>query len=105
MLIRAADLAAGCGAAALGGQIGAALGDVTSSAPLGFTPAEREVAELATSGMTNRQIAERLYLSQKTVEAHLSRAYRKVGVRSRTQLAVHLAGAGGTSHAGRSITG
>ncbi len=37
--------------------------------------------------MRNREIAARLFLSDKTVEANLSRSYRKLGVRSRTQLA------------------
>ena len=60
-----------------------------------FTPAERHVAQLAADGLTNRQIAEHLFLSEKTVEAHLSRAYRKLGVRSRTQLAVRMAAAAG----------
>ncbi|MBP2325093.1 DNA-binding NarL/FixJ family response regulator [Kibdelosporangium banguiense] len=55
-----------------------------------FTPAEGQVAHLAATGLTNRRIAERLFLSEKTVEAHLSRAYRKLGVRSRTELAVHM---------------
>jgi DNA-binding CsgD family transcriptional regulator len=104
-LARAADLATWCAAPALGRQISATLPDATAVSTGGFTPAEREAAELATSGLTNRQIAERLYLSQKTVEAHLSRAYRKLGVRSRTQLAVHLAGAGRDASASRSVTG
>ena len=56
-----------------------------------FTPSERQVAQLAADGLTNRKIAEHLFLSEKTVEAHLSRAYRKLGVRSRTQLAVRMA--------------
>lgn len=56
-----------------------------------FTPSERRIAELAGTGLTNRQIAERLFLSEKTVEAHLSRAYRKLGIRTRTELAVRMA--------------
>lgn len=55
-----------------------------------FTPAEREVAALVIKGLTNRQVARHLFLSEKTVEAHLSRAYRKAGVRSRTQLTARL---------------
>jgi len=39
------------------------------------------------SGMTNREVAEQLFMAQRTVESHLSRAYRKLGVHSRTQLA------------------
>lgn len=51
---------------------------------------ERRVAELAASGLTNKQIAAGLYLSVKTVEMYLSNAYRKLGIRSRTQLADRL---------------
>lgn len=58
-----------------------------------FTPAEREVTALVIKGLTNRQVARHLFLSEKTVEAHLSRAYRKAGVRSRTQLTACLSGA------------
>jgi DNA-binding CsgD family transcriptional regulator len=59
-----------------------------------FTTAERAVAGLAVSGLMNRQIAERLFLSEKTIESHLSRVYRKTGVRSRTELAAHLSATG-----------
>jgi DNA-binding NarL/FixJ family response regulator len=52
----------------------------------GLTPGERRVAELAAAGLSNKQIAERLYLSVGTVEVQLSRAYAKLGVRSRAQL-------------------
>ncbi|GLI01453.1 ATP-binding protein [Phytohabitans aurantiacus] len=52
-----------------------------------LTGREREVVELAAAGMTNREIATRLYLSQKTVEAHISRSFAKLGVRSRVALA------------------
>jgi DNA-binding CsgD family transcriptional regulator len=52
----------------------------------GLTPSERRVAELAASGMTNRDVAENLYISQKTVEANLIRIYRKLGIRSRAEL-------------------
>jgi DNA-binding CsgD family transcriptional regulator len=57
-----------------------------------LTPAERRVAMLAADALTNRQIAERLFVSEKTVETHLGRAYRKLGVSSRTALALQLAG-------------
>ena len=53
----------------------------------GLTPGERRVAELAAAGLSNKQVAEQLYLSVATVEAHLSRAYAKLGVASRAQLA------------------
>lgn len=47
---------------------------------------ERSVAELAAAGLTNREIAAQLYLSPKTVETVLTHIYRKLGVRSRTEL-------------------
>jgi ATP/maltotriose-dependent transcriptional regulator MalT len=52
----------------------------------GLTPAERRVAELAASGMTNRDIATRLFIARKTVEVNLSRAYHKLGIHSRIEL-------------------
>ena len=55
----------------------------------GLTSAERAVAQRAASGATNREIAAALYLSEKTVEAVLTRVYRKLSVRSRTQLGQH----------------
>ena len=56
-----------------------------------LTPAERRVAELAAAGASNKEIAEQLFLTLKTVENHLTNAYRKLGISSRTQLAQHLA--------------
>ena len=56
----------------------------------GLTPAERRIAELAASGLSNKEIAARLYLSASTVEVQLSRVYAKLGVRSRAQLARRL---------------
>jgi DNA-binding CsgD family transcriptional regulator len=55
-------------------------------APLALTPSEKQVAQLAARGLKNREIAERLFLSPKTVEANLARAYRKLGIRSRAEL-------------------
>jgi DNA-binding CsgD family transcriptional regulator len=51
-----------------------------------LTAAERRVAQLAAAGRTNPEIAAELFMGQRTVEAHLYRAYRKLGVRSRTEL-------------------
>jgi DNA-binding NarL/FixJ family response regulator len=51
-----------------------------------LTPAEQRVAELAARGLANKEIARALFISVHTVEVHLSRAYAKLGVRSRTQL-------------------
>jgi DNA-binding NarL/FixJ family response regulator len=56
-----------------------------------LTEAERRVVELAVQGLSNKEIAGSLVVTVPTVEAHLSRAYRKLGVRSRTQLATRLA--------------
>lgn len=55
-----------------------------------LTPMETRVARLAAAGRTNREIAETLYLSVRTVETHLSHAYRKLDVRSRTELTLAL---------------
>lgn len=57
-----------------------------------LTPSELRVAELAARGMSNREIAESLWVSRKTVEVHLGRAYAKLGIRSRSALASALAG-------------
>jgi DNA-binding CsgD family transcriptional regulator len=52
----------------------------------GLTAAERRVADLAVVGRTNVEIAAELFMGRRTVEAHLSRIYQKLGVRSRTEL-------------------
>jgi DNA-binding CsgD family transcriptional regulator len=52
-----------------------------------LTATERKLAELAATGLTNREVAERAFVTVKTVEANLTRVYRKLGVRSRTALA------------------
>ncbi|MGH3030952.1 MAG: helix-turn-helix domain-containing protein, partial [Gaiellaceae bacterium] len=55
-----------------------------------LTPAERHAAELAAEGLSNKEIAQALVVTVRTVEAHLSSAYAKLGIRSRAQLARHL---------------
>lgn len=55
-----------------------------------LTETERRVAELAASGLTNREVAAQLFMSTKTVEANLARAYRKLGIRSRAELGARL---------------
>jgi len=62
----------------------AALSDDTEVTPL--TRREREVAELAANGLTSREVAEKLFVSTRTVENHLQRAYEKLGVRGRAEL-------------------
>lgn len=54
-----------------------------SGAPTG---SERRIAELAADGRTNTEIADLLHLARRTVETHLTSAYRKLGIRRRTQL-------------------
>jgi DNA-binding CsgD family transcriptional regulator len=55
-----------------------------------LTPSERRVAELVAEGKTNREVATALFLTERTVETHLSHVYRKLGIRSRTELARRL---------------
>ncbi len=55
-----------------------------------LTEAERRVAELAASGLTNREVAAKLFMSPKTVEANLARAYRKLDIHSRAELGARL---------------
>jgi DNA-binding CsgD family transcriptional regulator len=59
---------------------------LTSTGPEALTPSERRVAGLAADGLTNRQIAQELFITVKTVEVHLSAAYRKLGITRRNQL-------------------
>jgi DNA-binding CsgD family transcriptional regulator len=60
-------------------------------APEDLTESERRVAELAASGLTNREVAAQLFMSPKTVEANIARVYRKLGINSRAQLGARLA--------------
>jgi DNA-binding CsgD family transcriptional regulator len=53
-----------------------------------LTPQEHEVAQLAATGLSNREIGERLYLSHRTVGYHLHKVFRKLGVANRSQLRV-----------------
>ena len=65
------------------------------SAAQALTETERLLAELAASGLSNHEVAERAFVSVKTVESNLTRVYRKLGVRSRVGLANALRGAAG----------
>jgi DNA-binding NarL/FixJ family response regulator len=67
-------------------RLGIQPGDATE-----LTPSEDRIARLAAAGLRNREIATRLFISPKTVEASLARAYDKLGVRSRMELAPALA--------------
>lgn len=55
-----------------------------------LSPREREIAQLAAEGMTNKEIASAMFLSPKTVDRHVSAALRKLGVHSRRSLAERL---------------
>jgi DNA-binding CsgD family transcriptional regulator len=57
-----------------------------------LTATEARIAAMVREGASNREIATRMFLSVKTVEATLTRIYRKLGVRSRTQLSSRLIG-------------
>ncbi len=98
-LRRAVELATICGAIPLAAQAesellatGARPRRIALSGLESLTPSERRVAELAAEGPTNREIAQELFVTPKTVEVHLSSVYRKLGISSRSQLAGALAG-------------
>ncbi|WP_156399850.1 LuxR family transcriptional regulator [Phycicoccus sp. Soil748] len=70
----------------------AAASEPEASSPLAvLTRAERAVAELVSEGLTSRQIAEQLFVSPRTVDAHLSHIFRKLEISSRAKLAALMA--------------
>ena len=86
-------LAARCGARALERRVRAELAAIglrprtdAHSGTNSLTPSERRVAELAAAGGTNREIAQTLFVTEKTVETHLGRTFRKLDISSRRQL-------------------
>jgi DNA-binding CsgD family transcriptional regulator len=89
----ALEVADVCGAATLAerarSELHAAGGRPRTTALSGvgsLTPSELRIAKLASEGHTNRDIAQELFVTPKTVERHLGHAYRKLGVRSRHEL-------------------
>jgi DNA-binding CsgD family transcriptional regulator len=88
-----------CGATALERQILAALRAAGArprrarlSGPDALTPSERRAAQMAANGMSNRDIAEALFVTVRTVEFHLLHAYRKLHIDGRRELQAALAG-------------
>jgi DNA-binding CsgD family transcriptional regulator/tetratricopeptide (TPR) repeat protein len=97
-LRRAAELATICGARPLAARAntelratGARPRRIALSGVESLTPSERRVAQMAAEGPTNREIAQALFVTPKTVEIHLSSVYRKLGISSRSQLPTALA--------------
>jgi DNA-binding CsgD family transcriptional regulator len=98
-LRRALDLAQRTGAAPLAERArrellaaGARPRRTALTGPDALTSAERRVAGLAADGLSNRQIAQHLFITQPTVETHLRHAFQKLGIASRADLPAQLAG-------------
>jgi DNA-binding CsgD family transcriptional regulator len=94
LLYDALDQATRCGASALAERAGEELLAAgarphrsRTSGPESLTPSERRVARLAADGQSNPEIAHALFLTRRTVETHLTHAYRKLGISSRERLA------------------
>ncbi|MCA1656113.1 MAG: AAA family ATPase [Actinobacteria bacterium] len=92
-LLAALDAARGCGADGLAAHVGDELAASGARVPArprsgadALTPSERRIARMAAEGATNKEIAQSLFLSVKTIEMHLGHAYRKLDVRSRQAL-------------------
>ncbi len=101
-LLEGLTMAARCGARALERRartelaaIGIRPRGVDRAGPDSLTASELRVAELAAKGGTNREIAQTLFVTEKTVETHLGRAFRKLDITSRRQLPDVLASARG----------
>jgi DNA-binding NarL/FixJ family response regulator len=97
-LYRAIDMAVDMGMERLSGHVydelvlaGGRPRRTRTSGPRSLTAAQQQVASMAADGLTNRQIAEALFVTIKTVETHLAAVYRKLGISSRDELADQLA--------------
>ncbi len=97
-LKRGADMATRGGAAALGERARVELAAAGArsrraaflSGPASLTPSERRIAQLAATGQSNREIAQALFVTPKTVEYHLRNTYRKLNIQTRRELAAAL---------------
>jgi len=106
-LRHALELATLCGAAPLARRAetellatGARPRRISLSGVASLTPSERRVAQMAADGLTNREIAQTLFVTTRTVEVHLTSTYRKLDITSRSQLAAELGrGAGDAADA------
>jgi len=94
VLREALDLADRCGATPVAKQarnelliVGARPRRARLSGVEALTASERRIAELAADGLSNREIAQALFVSQPTVTTHLTHCYRKLGISSRRDLA------------------
>lgn len=101
-LHRALVLAQECGAVALAARSGDELGTGGAAAPsvarlAELTEAEQRIVDLVAAGKRNREIAAELFVSVRTVEAHLGRIFRKLRVRSRTELTSLVMAGNGTA--------
>jgi DNA-binding CsgD family transcriptional regulator len=92
-LRRALDLAHRCGGERVAEQAraellatGARPRRVLLTGPASLTASERRVAEMAAGGLSNREVAQALFVSLRTVETHLTHAFQKLGIESRAQL-------------------
>ncbi len=94
VLLRALLLATECGHRPLTAQIEHELPRVAAArSGTELTATEQRVADLIGGGATNREVAMALFVSVRTVETHVASIYRKLGVRTRTELVRHLSGA------------
>ena len=98
-LHRGLELAERCGAATLAERARSELKAAgvrprrsAVSGPDALTPSERRVAELAAAGSSNRDIAQALFVTVRTVELHLTHVYAKLGIRARGEIAQALRG-------------
>jgi DNA-binding CsgD family transcriptional regulator len=96
---QAISLAGQCGAVALAESAMAGLhagpgrrARIELTGPSALTAAERRVCRQVAGGQTNREVAQALFVTEKTVERHLSSAYQKLGIRSRFQLVSAIGG-------------